>query len=112
MLDVMILLLSMQAYRTTPLRGRNMTRDVSSLSDDDFLSESDSFELYQQRVRDGDFDPYDMGWNNSESFEEEIRPIQRAPRQTSRCVPEMYYFRRKEKLRENLSISVEKLREN
>lgn len=76
-----------QAYRTTPLRGRNMTRDVSSLSDDDFLSESDSFELYQQRVRDGDFDPYDMGWNNSESFEEEIRPIQRAPRQTSRCVP-------------------------
>ena len=83
-----------QQYRITPFRGRRLIGrnmgEVSSLSDgSDFLSEDDSFELYQQRVRDGDFDPYDMGWNNSESFgfEEENRPIQRAPRQTSRCVP-------------------------
>lgn len=83
-----------QQFRTTPLRGRRLRGrnmgEVSSLSDgsgSDFLSEDDSFELYQQRVRDGDFDPYDMGWNNSESFEEENRPIRRAPRQTSRCVP-------------------------
>ena len=80
-----------QAYRTTPLRGRNMTRDVSSLSDgsgSDFLSESDSFERYLEGVRNGDIDPYER-WNNSESvsFREENQPIQRAPRQTSRCVP-------------------------
>ena len=65
-------------HRTTPLRGRDMND----------MSESDSFELYQQRVRNGDIDPNE-DWNNSESFFEINQPMQRAPRprQTSRCVP-------------------------